>query len=40
MAIVGFDGLLADPRLCPRSLVTVGASWTDIADHAMDLLMQ
>lgn len=40
LAIVGFDGLLADPRLCPRMLVTVGASWTDIADHAMNLLMQ
>jgi DNA-binding LacI/PurR family transcriptional regulator len=40
LAIVGFDGLLADPRLCPRALVTVGASWTDIADRAMDLLMQ
>jgi DNA-binding LacI/PurR family transcriptional regulator len=39
LAIVGFDGLLADPRLCPRALVTVGASWTDIADRAMDLLM-
>ncbi|MBC8101672.1 MAG: LacI family DNA-binding transcriptional regulator [Cytophagales bacterium] len=40
LAVVGFDGLLADPRLCPRALVTVGASWTDIADRAMDLLMQ
>ncbi|MES2460970.1 MAG: LacI family DNA-binding transcriptional regulator [Armatimonadota bacterium] len=40
LAIVGFDGLLADPRLCPRALVTVGVSWTDIADRAMDLLMQ
>jgi DNA-binding LacI/PurR family transcriptional regulator len=40
LAIVGFDGLLADPRLCPRALVTAGASWTDIADRAMNLLMR
>jgi len=39
LAVVGFDGLLSDPRLCARALVSVGASWTDIADHAMDALM-
>lgn len=38
LAVVGFDGLLADPRLNPRALVTAGASWTDIADEAMELL--
>jgi DNA-binding LacI/PurR family transcriptional regulator len=40
LAIVGFDGLISDPRLCPRPLVTAGASWTDIANRAMDLLIQ
>ncbi len=40
LAVVGFDGLLSDPRLCARALISVGASWTDIADHAMDLLMR
>lgn len=40
LAVVGFDGLLADRRLAPRDLVTVGGSWTDIADRAMELLMR
>ena len=38
LAVVGFDGLLTDPRFSPRALVTVGASWPDIADCAVALL--
>jgi DNA-binding LacI/PurR family transcriptional regulator len=40
LAVAGFDGLLADPRLNPRALVTVGASWAEITSKAMDLLMR
>jgi DNA-binding LacI/PurR family transcriptional regulator len=39
-AIVGFDGLLADPRLNPRALVTVGADWNAVTDNAMNLLIR
>lgn len=38
LAVVGFDGLLTDPRLNPRALVTVGASWPEITERAVDLL--
>ena len=40
LAVVGFDGLLADPRLSPRALVTVGASWGEVTACAVDLLMR
>lgn len=39
LAITGFDGLYRDPRMAPRELVTVGASWSAITQRAMELLM-
>jgi len=40
LAIVGFDGLLSDPRLSPRALVTVGAAWGQVTERAVELLMR
>lgn len=40
LAVVGFDGLTTDARLCPRPLVTVGTSWPQATLLAVDLLVR
>ena len=38
LSVAGFDGLLTDPRLRSRALVTMGASWEEITEAAVSLL--
>ncbi len=40
LAVVGFDGLLTDPRMHARALVSVGASWSEITEQAATFLMR
>ena len=40
LAVVGFDGLMTDPRTSSRKLVSVGVSWKELTAQAIDLLMR
>jgi len=40
LAVVGFDGLMTDPRTCNRKLVSFGVSRKELTAQAVDLLMR